>query len=118
MHEENSNFDVGVAYWLDRFIPSLIFALAVMALLGPGLLNVFVALGFTNWSYTCRITRSQALSARTLDYVKAARALGYDRIRIMFSQIGLRSCILVIVVCPSTWLRVVVSLSNHLTFGI
>jgi len=68
-------------------IPSLIFALAVMALLGPGLLNVFVALGFTNWSYSCRITRSQVLSARSLDYVKAARALGYGRWRIMFTQI-------------------------------
>ncbi len=68
-------------------IPSLIFALAVMALLGPGLLNVFLALGFTNWSYTCRITRSQTLSARTLDYVIAARALGYGKTRIMFTQI-------------------------------
>jgi peptide/nickel transport system permease protein len=68
-------------------IPSLIFALAVMAILGPGLLNVFIALGFTNWSYTCRITRSQALSARTSDYVKAARALGYGRFRIMFTQV-------------------------------
>ena len=68
-------------------IPSLIFALAIMALLGPGLLNVFVALGFTNWSYTCRITRSQVLSARSLDYVQAARALGYGRARIMLTQI-------------------------------
>lgn len=68
-------------------IPSLIFALAIMALLGPGLLNVFLALGFTNWSYTCRITRSQVLSARSLDYVTAARALGYGQIRIMFTQI-------------------------------
>ena len=68
-------------------IPSLIFALAVMAILGPGLLNVFIALGFTNWSYTCRITRSQALSAKTSDYVKAARALGYGRFRIMFTQV-------------------------------
>ncbi len=68
-------------------IPSLIFALAVMALLGPGLLNVFIALGFTNWSYSCRITRSQVLSARTTDYVKAARALGYGQTRIMFTQI-------------------------------
>ncbi len=68
-------------------IPSLIFALAVMAILGPGLLNVFIALGFTNWSYTCRITRSQALSARAADYVKAARALGYGRFRIMFTQV-------------------------------
>ncbi len=68
-------------------IPALIFALAVMALLGPGLLNVFLALGFTNWSYSCRITRSQALSAKHLDYVKAARALGYGRVRLMFTQI-------------------------------
>ncbi|MCG8633799.1 MAG: ABC transporter permease [Desulfobacterales bacterium] len=68
-------------------IPSLIFALAVMALLGPGLVNVFIALGLTNWAYTCRIARSQVLSARSLDYVTAARALGYSRARIMFEQI-------------------------------
>ncbi len=68
-------------------IPSLVFALAVMALLGPGLINVFIALGLTNWAYTCRITRSQVLSARSQDYVTAARALGYSRIRIMFEQI-------------------------------
>ncbi len=68
-------------------IPSLIFALAIVALLGPGLMNVFMALGFTNWSYSCRITRSQVLSTRSLEYVQAARALGYGRIRLMFTQI-------------------------------
>ncbi|GAK61386.1 binding-protein-dependent transport systems inner membrane component [Candidatus Vecturithrix granuli] len=68
-------------------IPSIIFALAIMALLGPGLINVFLALGFTNWSYTCRITRSQVLFTRSLDYVKAAKALGYNRVRIMATQI-------------------------------
>jgi peptide/nickel transport system permease protein len=68
-------------------IPSLIFALAVMAILGPGLFNVFLALGLTNWSYTCRITRSQVLFTRSLDYVTAARALGYGPVRIMFNQI-------------------------------
>ena len=68
-------------------IPSLVFALAIMAVLGPGLLNIFLALGFTNWAYSCRITRAQVLSARSLDYVIAARALGYGRVRIMFTQI-------------------------------
>ena len=68
-------------------IPSLIFALSIVALLGPGLLNVFVALGFTNWSYSCRITRSQVLSARSLEYVQAAQALGCGRVRLMFTQI-------------------------------
>jgi peptide/nickel transport system permease protein len=68
-------------------IPPLVFALAIMAVLGPGLLNIFIALGFTNWSYSCRITRSQVLTARSLDYVTAARALGYSRPRIMFTQV-------------------------------
>lgn len=68
-------------------IPSMIFALAVMALLGPGLLNVYIALGLTNWSFTCRITRSQVLTAKNLDYVKAARILRYSKTRIMFTQI-------------------------------
>jgi peptide/nickel transport system permease protein len=68
-------------------VPALIFALAIMALLGPGLLNIYIAIGLTNWSYTCRITRSQVLSTRSQDYVTAARALGYGRGRIMFTQI-------------------------------
>jgi peptide/nickel transport system permease protein len=68
-------------------IPALVLALAIMAVLGPGLFNVFLALGFTNWSYSCRVTRSQVLAARSLDYVQAARALGQGRIRIMFRQI-------------------------------
>ncbi len=68
-------------------IPSLVFALAVMAVLGPGLVNVFIALGLTNWAYTCRIARSQVMWAKSMDYVTAAKALGYSRFRIMFEQI-------------------------------
>jgi peptide/nickel transport system permease protein len=68
-------------------IPSLVFALAIMAVLGPGLINIFLALGLTNWAYSCRITRSQVLFTRSLDYVVAARALGYGEVRIMFTQI-------------------------------
>ncbi|MFI5341610.1 MAG: ABC transporter permease [Candidatus Methylomirabilales bacterium] len=68
-------------------IPGLVFAVAIMAVLGSGLFNVFLALGFTNWSYSCRVTRSQVLTTRSLDYVTAARALGYGRVRIMLTQI-------------------------------
>lgn len=68
-------------------IPAVVFALAIMALLGPGLVNVFIALGLTNWAYTCRITRSQVLSAKEANYVKAAEVLGYSKLRIMFGQI-------------------------------
>ncbi|MDP1752232.1 MAG: ABC transporter permease, partial [Reyranella sp.] len=35
-------------------IPSLVFALAIMAILGPGLVSLVIALGLTSWSYSCR----------------------------------------------------------------
>ncbi len=68
-------------------IPVVVFALAIMAALGPGLINLYIALGLTNWSYSCRLTRAQVLSAKQSDYVKAARVLGYGHFRIMFGQI-------------------------------
>jgi peptide/nickel transport system permease protein len=68
-------------------IPSLIFALAVMAVLGPGLVSLLIALGFTNWSWTCRIARSSTLSLKQQGYVQAAQTLGYSDLRIMFTQI-------------------------------
>lgn len=68
-------------------IPSLIFALAVMAVLGPGLVSLLIALGLTNWSWTCRIARSSTLSLKTQGYVLAAQSLGYSDLRIMFTQI-------------------------------
>src|SRR6185295_13773821 len=54
-------------------IPSLIFSLAIMAVLGPGLTSLLIALGLTNWSYSCRIARAQVLSLKSLGYVQAAR---------------------------------------------
>ena len=79
-------------------IPSLIFALAIMALLGPGIVNIIIALSLTNWSYTCRITRSQTLAARHFGYVRAGQALGYGHGRIMLTEIlpNIRGPILVI----------------------
>ncbi|WP_163980810.1 ABC transporter permease subunit, partial [Raoultella ornithinolytica] len=68
-------------------IPSLIFALAIMAILGPGLGSLLIALGLTNWSWTCRIARSSALSLKSQGYVQAAKTLGYSDIRIMITQI-------------------------------
>ncbi len=68
-------------------IPSLIFALAIMAVLGPGLPSLLLALGLTNWSWTCRIARSSTLSLKKQGYVQAAKMLGYSDVRIMITQI-------------------------------
>ncbi|MDN5787851.1 ABC transporter permease [Pseudorhodobacter sp.] len=68
-------------------IPSLIFALAIMAILGPGLPSLLIALGLTNWSWTCRIARSSTLSLKAQNYVQAAQTLGYSDTRIMATQL-------------------------------
>ena len=68
-------------------IPSLVFALAIMAILGPGLFSLVVALGLTSWSFSCRIARAQVLSLKSQGYIQAARILGYGDLRIMFTQV-------------------------------
>lgn len=68
-------------------MPVLILALAIMALLGPGIINLFIALGITNWCYTARMTRSETLSAREEDFVEAAHALGCSTLSIMRKHI-------------------------------
>lgn len=68
-------------------IPSLVFALAIMAILSPGLTSLLIALGLTNWSYTCRLSRASTLSLKNQGYIQAAKVLGYGDIRIMFTQV-------------------------------
>lgn len=68
-------------------IPSLIFALAIMAILQPGLTSLLIALGLTNWSYTCRLARAATLSTKQQGYVEAARSFGSGSTRIMLTQI-------------------------------
>jgi len=46
-----------------------------------------VALGLTNWSWTCRIARSATLSLKKQGYVQVAKTLGYGDARVMFTQI-------------------------------
>lgn len=64
-------------------IPSLVFALAIMAVLGPGLPSLLIALGLTNWSWTCRIARGSTLSLKSQSYVLAAKAAGFSDWNIM-----------------------------------
>ncbi|MBS3787625.1 ABC transporter permease [Candidatus Bipolaricaulota bacterium] len=67
--------------------PRILFALAIMATLGPGLINVFIALGVVSWTTTCRIARSSALSVKEEEYVEAARAVGNSNVRIIVRHV-------------------------------
>lgn len=65
-------------------MPFLIIAIAVLVVLGPGLINVIIVLGLTGWVYIGRVVRSEALSIRQRDFITAARASGasnFDIIR-------------------------------------
>ncbi|MCL4424142.1 MAG: ABC transporter permease [Firmicutes bacterium] len=56
--------------------PFVLLALAVMAVLGPGLKNIIIVLGITGWVEYGRVVRAEVLSLRSRDFVEAARAIG------------------------------------------
>jgi len=63
--------------------PGILLALAVVAVLGPGLYNVMIAVGFGGVPAYTRLARASTLSVRERDYVLAARAIGCPNGRIM-----------------------------------
>ena len=68
-------------------IPYIILAVALATVLGKGEGTVILVLGLTGWLAITRIVRATFLSLKELEYVEAARALGYSRTRIMFRHI-------------------------------
>lgn len=68
-------------------IPTLLLVFAITLLLGKGFWQVFIAMGLTMWVNVARIVRGQILGVRELEYVEAARALGYSSSRILFRHI-------------------------------
>lgn len=78
-----------VDLYLMRFVdvmyafPTLLFVILIMSALGPGMVNIFIALGLTGWVTLCRLTRGQFLSLREKEYVLAARSVGAKSGRII-----------------------------------
>jgi peptide/nickel transport system permease protein len=65
--------------WLS--FPEVLLALLVIALIGPGPVNVAVAIGVAAAPYYCRLVRAQALAVVRSEYVEAARVLGVHPLR-------------------------------------
>lgn len=78
-------FDLVLMRLADMFIsfPSLIMAMAIVTVLGPGLRNSMIALALVWWPQYARLARGQVLQLRELPYVEAAAALGARSGRIM-----------------------------------
>jgi ABC-type dipeptide/oligopeptide/nickel transport system permease subunit len=81
--------DVVISRLVDILLgfPYLIFAIGLMAMMGPGLSNIILALAYKEWVIPCRVVRGETLVTRELEYVEAARALGASRGHIMWREI-------------------------------
>lgn len=101
--------------WVERILmrvtdivlslPSLVMALALVAILGPGLMNGALALAFTSWPPFARQARAETLALRRSDYLAAARMQGIGGFRLMFGHI-LPLCL------PSAVVRAALSLGG------
>lgn len=72
---------------LFQTIPNLIFLLSIVAILGPTLANITLAIGFVSWNGIARLTRAEFLSLRERDFVNACRASGMGDLRIIVGEI-------------------------------
>ncbi len=88
-YNEGKKIDYFIIWLFDivRSFPQIILALAIVAVLGPSLLNVVVALAFTSFPFYGRVARAQTLSVKEADYVKAAEAMGLRSIKIITRHI-------------------------------
>jgi ABC-type dipeptide/oligopeptide/nickel transport system permease subunit len=81
--------DAVISWIVDVLLgfPYLIFAIGLMAMTGPGLVNVVLALTYKEWVIPCRLVRGETLAARETEYVEAARAIGASRLYIMLAEV-------------------------------
>jgi peptide/nickel transport system permease protein len=68
-------------------IPFLVLVIAIVAVLGPGLRNMYVAVSAVNWIVYARLMRAEVRSQARRDYAAAGRVMGYGRLRIMFRHL-------------------------------
>jgi len=96
-----------VGGWVDDLImrfmdimlafPSLLLAIAVVAILGPGLMNMLYAIAFVSIPMYARIVRASVLTVKEQDYVLASRAVGVPPTRILFRNV-LPNCLTPLIV--------------------
>jgi peptide/nickel transport system permease protein len=74
---------------VDIFLafPFLLLALAIMAILGPGLWKVIIVLGITSWVPYARVARAKVLSVKETEFIEAANALGAKPLYMILAHI-------------------------------
>jgi ABC-type dipeptide/oligopeptide/nickel transport system permease subunit len=95
--------------------PFVLLALAVIAVLGPSLVNMIIVLGVADWPLYARVIRAETMAIREREFVLAGRALGMSHVRIIFNQI-LPNLVSVIVVIATLQVARVIILESFLSF--
>lgn len=68
-------------------IPTTLYVILIMVVVGPGLISIILALGLTSWLKMARIVRGQVLTLKSQEFVKAAIVTGADTKRIMVKHL-------------------------------
>jgi peptide/nickel transport system permease protein len=95
--------------------PFVLLALAVIAVLGPSLLNMIIVLGVADWTLYARVIRAETMAIREREFITAGRALGMSHARILFRQI-LPNLMSAIVVIATLQVARVIILESFLSF--
>ena len=95
--------------------PFVLLALAVIAVLGPNLLNMIFVLGIAGWPIYARVVRAETMAIREREFVLAGRALGMSHARIIFRQI-VPNLVSAIVVIATLQVAQVIILESFLSF--
>ena len=67
--------------------PFLVLVIAIVSVLGPGLINMYIAIGVVGWVFYARIIAAEVKVQKRLDYADAGRAMGYTHSRIIFRHL-------------------------------
>lgn len=70
-----------------QVLPALLFAMVVVVLFSPTILTVTIAIGIVSWTGTARLTRAEFLKFKSLEFVRAERAIGAGNARIIWGVI-------------------------------
>jgi peptide/nickel transport system permease protein len=109
--------DIIVMQTMDVLLafPSLILGLIVVAMLGPSLTNLVIAIALTAIPPFARIARAPTIVVKEREFVEAGRALGYSDLRLMFGHI-LPNILPEILVMGSLWLATAIRVEASLAF--
>lgn len=90
-------------------LPFVVLAIAVVAVIGPGLTNVALVLGFTGWVTFAKLVRAEVLRIREYSFVEAADSIGCSRARILFRHILPQTAGIVLVNATLTMGQMIIS---------